>query len=89
MPTSFRYTPDMRFPVLGPEFADPVEPARFPAEIARFRNQRAARSVGLDELTDEEWAAAFAHLDVYKRQMHVKATRRDGPDAGVGALENR
>jgi hypothetical protein len=21
--------------------------------------------------------------------MHVKATRRDGPDAGVGALENR
>ncbi|HVY35519.1 MAG TPA: YdiU family protein [Caulobacteraceae bacterium] len=63
MPTSFRYRPDPQFQALGPEFADPVEPARFPAEILRFRNQRAAAAVGLEELTSEEWAAAFARFE--------------------------
>ena len=45
MPISFRYSPEPRFQTLGPEFADPVAPARFPAEILRFRNQRAAGNI--------------------------------------------
>jgi uncharacterized protein YdiU (UPF0061 family) len=63
MPTSFRYSPDPRFQALGPEFADGVEPAPFPAEILRFRNQRAAASVGLQDLDACEWRAAFARFE--------------------------
>ncbi len=63
MPTSFRYSPDPRFQALGPEFADPVAPARFPAEILRFRNQRAAAGVGLEDFTAAEWASAFARFE--------------------------
>jgi uncharacterized protein YdiU (UPF0061 family) len=63
MSISFRYTPDPRFQALGPEFSDVVEPARFPAEILRFRNDRAAATVGLDGLSPEEWAAAFARFE--------------------------
>ncbi len=47
---------------LGPGFADVVTPARFPREILRFRNQRAAGTVGLDTLTEPEWRAAFARF---------------------------
>lgn len=63
MPTSFRYSPDPRFQALGPEFADPVTPARFPAEILRFRNQRAAADVGLEAFDDAEWASSFARFE--------------------------
>ena len=62
MPVSDRYRPDPRFMKLGPEFADPVEPAAFPKEIIRHRNQRAAMTVGLDTLTDDEWLAHFARF---------------------------
>jgi len=37
--------------------ADPVKSADFPKTILRFRNDRAAGSVGLDGLSDEEWIA--------------------------------
>ena len=63
MPTSFRYIPDPRFQEMGPEFADSVEPARFPAEKPRFRNQRAAATVGLENLDEAEWASAFARFE--------------------------
>ena len=55
MPVSDLYRPDSRFVSLGPDFADPVRPADFPRHDLRFRNQRAAASVGLDTLTDDEW----------------------------------
>jgi uncharacterized protein YdiU (UPF0061 family) len=63
MPVSDAYRPDPAFLALGPEFADPVKPASFPAEILRFRNDRAASTVGLDTLTDAEWLAAFARFE--------------------------
>lgn len=63
MPVSPAYQPDPRFVALGPEFADPVRPADFPAADLRFRNQRAAASIGLDTLTDDEWIAAFARFE--------------------------
>ena len=62
MPVSDRYRPDPRFMALGPEFADPVQPAAFPRETLRFRNERAAATVGLETLTDEEWLAHFARF---------------------------
>jgi uncharacterized protein YdiU (UPF0061 family) len=63
MPVSPAYRPDPRFTDMGPEFADPVAPADFPMAEIRFRNQRAAATVGLDTLTDDEWRAAFARFE--------------------------
>ena len=63
MPVSPAYHPDSRFFALGPEFADPVRPAAFPQSVIRFRNDRAAATVGLDTLDDAEWIAAFARFE--------------------------
>jgi uncharacterized protein YdiU (UPF0061 family) len=62
MPASAAYRPDPRFPALGPEFADAVQAADFPQTILRFRNDRAAASVGLEGLSDEEWIAHFGRF---------------------------
>ncbi|MFN3523525.1 MAG: protein adenylyltransferase SelO [Phenylobacterium sp.] len=62
MPVSAAYRPDPQFPALGPEFADPVAAADFPLTILRYRNDRAARTVGLDTLTDAEWIAHFGRF---------------------------
>ena len=92
MPTSAAYHPDPRFFALGPDFADPVRPADFPAHILRFRNQRAAATVGLDTLTDAEWLAAFARFEALPaNQPQPLAMRYHGhqfqtynPDLGDG-----
>jgi uncharacterized protein YdiU (UPF0061 family) len=63
MPVSPAYHPDPRFPKLGAEFADPVAPADFPQTLLRFRNDRAAATVGLDTLTDAEWIAHFGRFE--------------------------
>ncbi|HEX8232626.1 MAG TPA: YdiU family protein [Caulobacteraceae bacterium] len=63
MPISPAYRPDPRFMKLGPEFADPVRPAAFPQAIIRFRNDRAAATVGLDGLAENEWIAHFARFE--------------------------
>jgi uncharacterized protein YdiU (UPF0061 family) len=62
MPVGPAYRPDPRLPALGPEFADPVAPADFPQTLLRFRNDRAAATVGLDTLSDEEWIAHFGRF---------------------------
>ena len=56
------YRPDPRLQALGRDFADPVEAADFPETILRFRNQRAAASVGLDGLTDADWIRHFGRF---------------------------
>ncbi len=63
MPVSPTYTPDPRLADLGPEFADPVRAEDFPRAILRFRNDRAAASVGLDTLSDAEWIAHFGRFE--------------------------
>src|SRR6187402_948914 len=42
--------------------ADPVKSADFPQTILRFRNDRAAASIGLDGLSDEEWTTHFGRF---------------------------
>jgi uncharacterized protein YdiU (UPF0061 family) len=63
MPVSPAYHPDPQFPALGEHFADPVAAADFPQTILRFRNDRAAATVGLDTLTDPEWIAHFGRFE--------------------------
>jgi uncharacterized protein YdiU (UPF0061 family) len=63
MPVSPAYRPDPKLADLGPEFADPVRAEAFPQTILRFRNNRAAATVGLDTLTDDEWIAHFGRFE--------------------------
>ncbi len=47
---------------LGDSFYDAVESAPFPQAILRFRNDRAAASIGLDTLDDAAWVQHFARF---------------------------
>ncbi len=57
------YRPDPRHHELGDDFFDVVEAARFPEHLLRYRNTRAAQSVGLDALGDAAWLSHFAHFN--------------------------
>lgn len=84
MPVSPAYRPDPRFETLGGEFADAVVPADFPMAQLRFRNNRAAASVGLDTLTDAEWLAHFARFEPLPgNQKQPLAMRYHGHQFGV------
>ncbi len=62
MPLSADYRPDPRLPILGADFADPVRAADFPSLRLRWRNDRAAATVGLAGLTDAEWTDHFGRF---------------------------
>jgi uncharacterized protein YdiU (UPF0061 family) len=62
-PQPARYRPETTILELGDAFYDPVEAARFPETHLRFRNDRAAVSVGLDRLSDAEWLAHFGQFE--------------------------
>ena len=63
MPPSPAYRPSARHAELGEGFFDVVAPARFPEHVMRHRDDRWAARVGLDALTDEEWAAHFGRFE--------------------------
>ena len=91
MPISTTYRPDPLFADLGPEFGDPVAPARFPQTFLRHRNDRAAATVGLADLTDAEWIAHFGRFEPLAGQVGPIAMRYHGhqfrtynPDLGDG-----
>jgi serine/tyrosine/threonine adenylyltransferase len=62
MPLSPAYRASTSHAALGPEFYDVVAAAVFPDHILRYRNQRVAKTVGLDTLSDEEWIAHFGRF---------------------------
>ena len=72
--------------------ADPVQSADFPETVLRFRNDRAAASVGLDGLTDEEWDAHFGRFrplpgnlpEPLALRYHGHQFRVYNPDIGDG-----
>lgn len=57
------YTPDPAITELADWLGSPVAAASFPATRLRFRNDRAARGVGLDSLSDEEWVRHFGRFE--------------------------
>ncbi len=63
MPLTPAYRADPRLPLLGAEFADPVAAARFPKTLLRYRNDRAATTVGLEGLSEAEWIAHFGRFE--------------------------
>jgi uncharacterized protein YdiU (UPF0061 family) len=92
MPVSAAYRPDPRLPALGVEFGDPVRAAEFPQARLRFRNDRAAATVGLDTLTDAEWIAHFGRFEPLPGNIdpplalryHGHQFRNYNPDLGDG-----
>ena len=86
------YRPDPRFQALDGEFADPVAPARFPETVLRFRNDRAAATVGLETLDDQAWLRHFGRFEpLPDNQPQPLAMRYHGhqfrvynPDLGDG-----
>ncbi len=97
MPVSSNYRPDPRFHALwagpsGDELADAVSPAHFPSRIIRYRNDRAAMTVGLASLDDAEWRTHFAAFEPLPgnqpqplaMRYHGHQFRNYNPDLGDG-----
>ena len=86
------YRPATALLDLGEAFGDAVAPADFPETILRFRNDRAAAEIGLQDLSDAEWLrhlARFAPLPGSLPQplalrYHGHQFRSYNPDIGDG-----
>jgi uncharacterized protein YdiU (UPF0061 family) len=75
-PDPAAYRPEPHLQELGAEFADPVQAADFPQVLLRFRNRRAAQSVGLDSLTDEEWVDHFGRFHPLPDNLQTPLSQR-------------
>lgn len=72
--------------------ADPVQAADFPETILRFRNDRAAASIGLDTLSDADWLTHFGRFAPLPDNLpqplalryHGHQFRNYNPDIGDG-----
>jgi uncharacterized protein YdiU (UPF0061 family) len=92
MPLAQSYRPDLKIFELGERFYDPVEPAKFPRCEPRFLNRRSAETVGLNDLTDPEWAAHFCRFEPLPDNLqqplalryHGHQFRVYNPDIGDG-----
>lgn len=62
-PQPGNYRPDPAITELADWLGSEVEPANFPETRIRFRNQRAAHSIGLDTLSDADWARHFGRFE--------------------------
>jgi len=92
MAVSSQFRPAQAHAALGPEFYDLVVAAAFPKHVLRHRNQRWARRVGLDTLSDAEWIAHFGRFEPlpgsFPQPMalryHGHQFRHYNPDLGDG-----
>ncbi|WP_252260424.1 protein adenylyltransferase SelO family protein [Erythrobacter aurantius] len=61
-PQAAKYRADKAITTLADWLGAPVDAADFPETRLRFRNDRAAASVGLDALSDEDWTRHFGRF---------------------------
>ena len=86
------YRPERALLDLGDAFYDPVEAARFPRTVLRFRHDGAAEQVGLAGLDDAEWTRRFGRFDPLPGTLpqplalryHGHQFRNYNPDIGDG-----
>jgi len=91
-PQAIAYRPSAPITALAPWLGDEVMAADFPATTLRWRNDRWARGVGLDHLSDAEWIAHFGRFaplpDNLRRPLalryHGHQFRVFNPDLGDG-----
>ncbi len=62
-PAKSPYRPDVKITQLGEKIGDPVQAAEFPRHELRFRNDRWDQTVGLSDLSDDEWIAHFGRFE--------------------------
>ncbi|AMK22675.1 MULTISPECIES: protein adenylyltransferase SelO [unclassified Sphingobium] len=87
-----KFSPANEIAALQPDFADPVTAADFPQTILRFRNDRWAPTVGLGDLSDEQWVAHFGRFQPLEGSLpgplalryHGHQFRVYNPDIGDG-----
>lgn len=92
MPISARYRPDPRLAASGLPLVDAVRASDFPRTVLRYRNDRAAASVGLEGLSDDEWIAHFGRFtplpdnqaEPLALRYHGHQFRHYNPDLGDG-----
>ena len=86
------YRPAPRLASSGLSLFDEVAPADFPQVVLRYRNERAARTIGLDGLSDADWVRHFGRFEALPgNQTQPLALRYHGhqfriynPDLGDG-----
>ncbi len=91
-PQAATYRADPRIATIADWLADPVEAADFPSRTLRFRNDRAAATVGLDSLTDTQWTSHFGQFEPLPGNLpqplalryHGHQFRVYNPDIGDG-----
>ncbi len=91
-PQAATYRPATTITELQPDFADPVAAADFPQTILRYRNDRAAASVGLEDMSDAEWIEHFGRFVPLEGSLpqplalryHGHQFRTYNPDIGDG-----
>ena len=84
--------PSRAIEALGPDFYDPVQPARFPEHRLCYRNNRAAAEIGLQGLSDAQWLAHMARFEPFPGSLpqplalryHGHQFRSYNPDIGDG-----
>ncbi|HYD38469.1 MAG TPA: YdiU family protein [Allosphingosinicella sp.] len=92
LPQAGPYRPETAILSLGEAFYDPVEAADFPQTILRFRNDRWAPAVGLEDLDDEAWTRHFGRFELLPDNLqqplalryHGHQFRVYNPDIGDG-----
>jgi uncharacterized protein YdiU (UPF0061 family) len=86
------YRPERAIDEIADFIADPVKAAEFPQTILRFRNDKAAATVGLETLSDEAWIAHFGRFEALPDaqpeplalRYHGHQFRHYNPDLGDG-----
>lgn len=91
-PTKAPYRADVKITQLGEKIGDPVKASEFPRHVLRFRNDRWAQTVGLGELSDEQWVNHFGRFQPLPDNLdpplalryHGHQFRNYNPDIGDG-----
>jgi serine/tyrosine/threonine adenylyltransferase len=92
IPQETAYRPAQAILTIADFIADPAEAATFPETKLRFRNDRAAESVGLDGLSDAAWIQHFGRFVPLEGtqptplalRYHGHQFRNYNPDIGDG-----
>lgn len=80
----FKYQPKPIHLQLGSAFYDPVKPAKFPKHILRYRNDSAAKNIGLHELSDADFIRHFGAFEPLRDNIPESiALRYHGHQFGV------
>ena len=86
------FRPERAIETLAPWLGDPVAPADFPETRLRFRNDRAAASVGLQDLSEPQWLQHFGRFEPLQGSLeqplalryHGHQFRSYNPEIGDG-----